>query len=85
MDDIVRDVKAYILEKYLPGEKPESLTPTTPLITSGILNSLATLDLVEFLENRYGLELAAHDVDNERLGTLQNIAQLVQSKRGAKK
>ena len=80
MEHIVNDVKAYILDKYLPGENPQALTPTTPLITSGILNSLATLDLVEFLETRYGLELEAHDVDYERLGTLENIARLVQSK-----
>jgi acyl carrier protein len=80
MDQIVNDVKAYILDKYLPGENPQALTPTTPLITSGILNTLATLDLVEFLETRYGLELEPHDVDHERLGTLESIARLVQSK-----
>ena len=85
MDDIVRDVKAYILETYLPGENPQALTLTTPLITSGILNSLATLDLVSFLEGRYGLELEASDLDHERLGTLENIARLVQSKLATRK
>jgi acyl carrier protein len=80
MEHILDDVKAYILEKYLPGENPQALTPTTPLITSGILNSLATLDLVEFLETRYGIELEPHDVDHERLGTLENIERMVQSK-----
>lgn len=85
MDDIVRDVKAYILETYLPDENPEALTPTTPLITSGILNSLATLDLVTFLERRYELELEASDLDYERLGTLENIARMIQSKLAARK
>jgi acyl carrier protein len=85
MDHIVNDVRTYILDKYLPGESPQALTPTTPLITSGILNSLATLDLVEFLEARYGLELEPHDVDHERLGTLENIARMVQSKLATRK
>jgi acyl carrier protein len=85
MDHIVNDVKAYILDKYLPGENPQALTPTTPLITSGILNSLATLDLVEFIEARDGLELEAHDVDHERLGTLENIARMVQAKLAMRK
>jgi acyl carrier protein len=85
VDDIVRDVKAYILETYLPDENPEALTPTTPLITSGILNSLATLDLVAFLEGRYELELEAADLDHDRLGTLENIARLVQAKLAARK
>jgi acyl carrier protein len=85
MQNIVDDVKAYILDKYLPDENPQMLTPTTPLLTSGILNSLATLDLVEFLETRYGLELEPHDVDPERLGTLENIARMVQSKLATRK
>lgn len=74
----MREVKQYILDTYLQGEDPNALTPSTPLITSGILNSLATLDLVSFLEERYGLELETHD--STRLGTLENIARMVQSK-----
>ena len=80
MDEIIATVKAYVLEQFLPGEDPRSLTPATPLITSGILDSLATLDLVAFLEQRYDIELEAHEADASRLGTLTDIAQLVQSK-----
>jgi acyl carrier protein len=80
MDDIIRDVKQFILDKFLPGENPQALTPTTPLITSGILDSLATLDLISFLEGRYGFELDADDVDRSKLGTLEDIARMVQSK-----
>ena len=82
MDEItiMRDIKQHILDTYLPGEDPQTLTATTPLITSGILDSLGTLDLVTFLEGRYGFELEAHDVDHSRIGTLQDIVRLVQSK-----
>lgn len=84
MNDIVASVKEYILEAFLPGEDPAALTPATPLMTSGILDSLATLELVSFLEERYGIELEAHDVDPSRLGTLDDIARLVTSKLGAR-
>ena len=84
MEEIIRDVKQYILNMYLPGENPSALSPTTPLITSGILDSLATLDLVSFLEKRFGVELEAHDVDHSKLGTLEDIARMVQSKLPAK-
>ncbi|MFN2399921.1 MAG: acyl carrier protein [Gemmatimonadaceae bacterium] len=84
MDEIIRDVKLYILDTFLPGENPQALTPTTPLITSGILDSLATLDLVSFLEKRYGVELEAHDVDHSKLATLEDIARMVRSKLSAK-
>ena len=34
---------------------PSELTDDTPLITSGILDSIATLKLVTFLEERFGI------------------------------
>ena len=80
-DEIARTVKDYILRTHLPGEDPSKLAPSTPLITSGILDSLATLELVSFLEQTFGIELEAHDVDPERLDTLERIEGLVVSRR----
>ena len=45
-DDIESAVKTFILTEFLPGEDPAELTMDTPLITGGILDSIATLKLV---------------------------------------
>src|SRR5690606_16801829 len=83
VENIIPTVKAFILQHFLEGEDPENLTPSTELIRSGVLDSLATLDLVSFLERTFGIELEAHDVDPANLGTLNDIERLVRSKRGA--
>ncbi|MEW5979026.1 MAG: acyl carrier protein [Acidobacteriota bacterium] len=80
MDEIRQIVKAYILKEFLPGEDPDELTDTTPLITGGILDSIATLKLVAFIEERYSCELQPHEADVEHLNTISEIAQLIQSK-----
>jgi acyl carrier protein len=84
-EEIIRTVKEYILKTFLPGEDPKALTESTQLITGGVLDSLATLELVSFLEQQYGIELQAHEVDAANLGTLTAIATLVQAKVGAGK
>lgn len=84
MNETMQTVKDYILQTFLPGEDPQALTPATPLITSGILDSLATLDLVAFLEKEYDLEFEANEVDTSRLGTLTDIARVVEAKRAAR-
>ena len=81
-ESIIAKVKEYILQEFLPGESPEALTETTPLVTGGILDSLATLKLVSFLEDQYGISLEAHEVDVEHLGTIESVAQLVTDKQG---
>ena len=80
MDSINGAVKAFILKEFLPGENPDELTESTPLITGGILDSLATLKLVAFLEEHYGITVKAHEADVDNLNTLADIARLVQSK-----
>ncbi|MGH7618611.1 MAG: acyl carrier protein [Gemmatimonadaceae bacterium] len=81
MDDIRSDVREYILDKFLPGEDPEALTDSTPLVTTAILDSLATVQLVSFLEERYGIRIAAHEASVDNLNTIDLIVALVESKR----
>ncbi len=73
-------VKGYILNEFLPGENPAELTDATPLITGGILDSLATIKLVTFLEERFKIKIEAHETMTDYLDTISDIAQLVNSK-----
>ena len=74
-------VKAYILEEFLPGEDPDELTETTPLITGGILNSISIVKLVAYLEDGIGVEFQAHEMSVDYLDTISRIAETVKSKR----
>jgi acyl carrier protein len=73
-------VKDFILREFLPDEDPAELKETTPLITTGILDSIATLKLVTFLEEKYRISIAAHEVDVAHLNTIADIATVVRSK-----
>ena len=73
-------MKEYLLEKFLPGEDPAALTDTTPLVTTGILDSLSTMRLVSFLEERFGIRVAAHEASVDYLNTVESIVALVRSK-----
>jgi acyl carrier protein len=73
-------IRTYILDEFLPGENPAELTDSTPLITGGILDSLATIKLVVFLEERFKIQIQAHETMVDYLNTISDIAQLVESK-----
>lgn len=80
MEETKRIVKAYIMQEFLPDENPDELTDSTPLVSGGILDSIATMKLASFLEEHFGIALAAHDISTDNLDTLDLIAQLVHSK-----
>lgn len=78
--DFAREVKQYILDEFLPGENPDDLTDDLPLISGGIIDSIATLKMVPHFEERYGIVLEAHEADKEHLDTIRDIAALLASK-----
>jgi len=81
--DIKTTVKKFILNEYLPGEDPAALTDTTALMTTGILDSIAVLKVVSFLENEFGITVEPHEAVVENLNTLSDMVQLVTSKKAS--
>jgi acyl carrier protein len=81
MIDVKNAIRQFILTKYLPGESPDNLRDDTPLRTSGILDSLATLGVVSFVEKEFGIEIEAHETDVDVFNTLDDMAALVARKK----
>ena len=82
-DTIKQEIKDFILAEFLPGESPDDLTDSTPLISGGVLDSIATLKLVMHVEDKYGVGFEPHEVDKENLDTLDLIARLIRTKLAA--
>ena len=78
-----QQIKDYIMAEFLPGESPDELTDTTPLISGGILDSIATLKLVMFMEEQYRVSFEPHEVDKENLDDLSSITRLLVAKKPA--
>jgi acyl carrier protein len=84
MGDVKETIRTYVLQEYLPGESAANLKDDTPLRTSGILDSMATLSLVTFVEQTFGIVLEAHETGIENFDRIQDIAALVEQKRGGR-
>jgi acyl carrier protein len=83
MKEIENVVRDYILREFLPGEDPAELTEETPLITGGVLDSISTLKLVVFLEERFEVIVEAHEAGVEHLDSVAQIARLIADKKDA--
>lgn len=81
--DIKAVVHEFLLREFLPGEDPAELTDQTPLISGAILDSISTLKLVNFLEQRFDVTVEAHEADIDHLDTLDRIARMIARKRDA--
>lgn len=80
MDAIRQAIRAYIAKTFLDERSAAELTDSTPLITGGVLDSINTLKLVLFLEERFAIDVEAHEVGIDHLDSVQKIEQLIRSK-----
>ncbi|HEY0308318.1 MAG TPA: acyl carrier protein [Acidobacteriaceae bacterium] len=73
-------IRAYIAENFLHGSPAADFTDATPLITSGIVDSLGMISLVDFLESNFGIEFLPREIDVDSLDTIEHIDAVVRAK-----
>ncbi len=78
---IKESVRSYLNREFFRGEAIDSLSEEQPLVTSGLLDSVATLKLVLFLEEQFGITIETSDIADGQLDTLGTIETLVELKR----
>ena len=78
--EIKAKLRAYILQHHLRGEYESNLKDDTPLRTSGIIDSIGTIELVSFVENTFNIELEAHETGIENFDRIDDLAALIAGK-----
>ncbi|MCK9922443.1 acyl carrier protein [Frankia sp. AgPm24] len=69
----------FVAEEFLPGAEQEPLTDTTPLVESGILDSLRIAILLSFIRNTFGVAIPAAKIDPRNFADIQAIAAMIVS------
>jgi D-alanine--poly(phosphoribitol) ligase subunit 2 len=73
--DIRQTIRGWLLSEVLPGEEPGNLSDDLNLRDAGVLDSVSTVQLVDLLENRFGVEVG---VDEASIGNFATINRLVE-------
>ena len=81
--DIKAIIRTFILNEFLPGEDPAALTDTTALVTTGILDSIAVLKVMTFLEEQFDISIKPREAVVDNLNTIPDIVRLVTSKKSS--
>lgn len=77
---ILAEIRTFLANWFRDGRE-DGLEAETPLVTSGIVDSAGVVEVVEFLERRFGVQLADDDVSLRNCNTLTGLTDLVLRKR----
>jgi acyl carrier protein len=76
----VSDVEAFVLSELARGRGVTSIARDESLLTSGIVDSHGVMELVGFLEQRYGISVDDADLTPENFDNVASIESFVERK-----
>lgn len=72
--EIVSKVRAFVGESFLYMRPEFVLGADDSLLGSGVVDSMGVMEMIEFLEEEFGVVVDDRDITEENLGTLNAIA-----------
>lgn len=70
----------YIKTEFLNNTGINEFNEDTPLVSSRIMDSISTIQLVDFIEKEFNIEFLHHEVDQENLDSVNLIWEFIKTK-----
>ena len=80
-EQLLADLKAFLRTIQKPNRPVDSVGLDERLVASGLVDSLAIMQIVVYLEEQYGIDFAANGFDPDRLATMGSIVDLIEQAR----
>jgi acyl carrier protein len=74
-------VKRFVVDEFAPDIDPEQLDPEYDLLDGGIIDSLALLTIVAWIEDRFALALDAGEIGQDDLRSVRAMCSLIEGVR----
>jgi acyl carrier protein len=80
MTEIETQVRKFIVENFLFGDASRPLDSSASLIDSDLVDSTGILELVSFIEERFGITMPDEEIVPDNLDSIARIAAFVGSR-----
>jgi len=82
-DAIEAEIRAFIRDNFLFRGDSAELDEAASLLDKGLIDSTGVLEMVAFLEERFGIQVADAEMLPENLDSVRGLVAYVQGKLGA--
>lgn len=78
--DVVGEVRAFIVERFLFGQGADTLSNGSSFLESGIVDSTGVLEIVMFIEQRFGIKVNDDELVPDNLDSIDKVGAFVRRK-----
>ena len=80
-ETVESQVRAYVVDHFLFGQGGDKLGSEDSFLEKGLIDSTGVLEVVMFLEERFGIKVQDEELVPENLDSVGRIARFVERKR----
>jgi acyl carrier protein len=81
--EIIEQIRTFVVEEFLYARPDLVIEADDPLMAKGVIDSMGVVELLEFIQEEFGIVVEDEEITEENLGTLSAIANFVSEKRDA--
>jgi acyl carrier protein len=79
-DGILSTVRGYIRQNFLYAKPDLVLADDRALLEQGVIDSMGVIELIEFLQDSFGIRVEDDEITEDNLGSIAAIARYVSGK-----
>ena len=82
IDEIIKELDAFVRERFEITDDDPDYSEDVNLFDYGYVDSLGAVEIINFVESRFGCEISQRDISMYPMDTVREIAQVVETKLG---
>ena len=71
------DIRGFIIDNFLFGQADDTLRDDDSFLATGIIDSTGVLEVVSFIEKRYGISIANDELIPDNLDSVNKVSSFV--------
>ncbi len=75
-----QELRQFVIDNFLFGKNGDSFTDDDSFLEKGIIDSTGVLELVAFLQSKYGMTIQDQDLVPENLDSIENLMRFVETR-----
>jgi acyl carrier protein len=74
------EIRGFVVENFLFGQTDKEIDNSQSFLESGIIDSTGVLELISFIEQKYGITVVDEELVPANLDSVDRVAAFVESK-----
>ena len=80
MPGIPDELHNFILENFLFGDDSREISPDDSFLTTGIVDSTGIIELIAFVETRFGIQVEDSELLPDNFDTISSLTRFIEKK-----